>query len=159
MPTPEFILDLREKIGHDQLWLPGVTALVRDEAGRVLLGQRADNGLWALPSGISEPGEAMALSCAREVLEETGVQVEVTDLIAISTTAPITYPNGDRSIFVDHFFACRPVGGEAVVADDESISVGWFQVSALPEPLAPATPRLLAEGEKFEATGRTLFDR
>ncbi|GLY14498.1 NUDIX domain-containing protein [Kineosporia rhizophila] len=159
MPTPEFILALREKIGHDELWLPGVTALVIDETGRVLLGQRADNGRWALPSGISEPGETMAASCAREVLEETGVEVEVTDLISISTTEPIVYPNGDRTVFVDHFFACRPTGGEAVVGDDESLAVGWFELSALPEPLGPATPRLIAEGEKFAVTGRTLFDR
>ena len=159
MPTPEFILALREKIGHDELWLPGVTALVIDEAGRVLLGQRADNGFWALPSGISEPGETMAGSCAREVLEETGVEVEVTGLISISTTEPVVYPNGDRTVFVDHYFACRPTGGQAVVGDDESLAVGWFALSDLPEPLGPATPRLIAEGEKFAATGRTLFDR
>lgn len=157
MPTPEFILKLREKIGHDELWLPGVTGLVRDEAGRLLLGQRSDNGLWAMPSGIAEPGEEMAVSCAREMLEETGIEVEVTDLISIHTTAPMTYPNGDRSVFVDHFFACRPVGGEAVVGDDESLAVGWFAEDALPEPLAPSVAPRLAEAEKFAATGRTVF--
>ncbi|GAB3279156.1 NUDIX hydrolase [Kineosporia babensis] len=158
MATPEFILALREKIGHDELWLPGVTALVRDASGRVLLGQRSDNGLWTLPSGISEPGEAMAASCVREVLEETGVTIEVTGLISISTTEPVIYSNGDRTVYVDHFFACRPTGGQAQVGDDESLAVGWFDVFSLPEPLAPSVPRLLAEAEKFEATGRTLFD-
>lgn len=158
MATPEFILSLREKIGHEQLWLPGVTALVRDPAGRVLLGQRADNGLWALPSGISEPGEPMAVSCAREVLEETGVEVEVTDLISIHSTAPTTYPNGDRSIFVDHFFACRPVGGEAVVGDDESLAVGWYAEGEFPEPLSAGVPLRLAEAAKYAETGKTLFD-
>lgn len=159
MPTPEFILNLRKKIGNDELWLPGVTALVRDEAGRVLLGQRADNGLWALPSGISEPGETMALTCAREVLEETGVEVEVTGLISISTTEPITYPNGDRTIFVDHFFACRAIGGEAVVGDDESLAVGWFALDSLPSPLGQSVVQMVAQGEEFAATGRTSFDR
>jgi 8-oxo-dGTP pyrophosphatase MutT (NUDIX family) len=44
MPTPQFVLDLRAKIGHQMLWLPGVTAVVFDDDGRVLLVQRADNG-------------------------------------------------------------------------------------------------------------------
>lgn len=60
MPTPEFILKLREKIGHDPLWLVGVTAYIEDGDGRILLGRRADNGNWALISGINEPGEEPA---------------------------------------------------------------------------------------------------
>ncbi|MDF9752420.1 8-oxo-dGTP pyrophosphatase MutT (NUDIX family) [Arthrobacter sp. ES3-54] len=57
MATPDFILRLREKIGHEALWLPGVTGVVFDDAGRVLLGQRADNRQWGLITGILEPGE------------------------------------------------------------------------------------------------------
>lgn len=159
MPTPEFILELREKIGHEQLWLPGVTALVRDEAGRVLLGRRADNGLWALPSGIAEPAETMAATCVREVLEETGVEIEVVDLISIHTTQPVVYPNGDRTVFVDHFFGCRAVGGQARVADDESTEVGWFELGAFPEPLSGSVTRALADAAAFQEQGRTQFDR
>ena len=55
MATPEFILRLREKIGHDLLWLIGVTAYVEDPEGRVLLGRRADSGEWALVYGINGP--------------------------------------------------------------------------------------------------------
>ena len=52
MATPEFIVSLRQRIGHDMLWLPGVSIVVVDDAGRLLLGQRADNGRWAVVSGI-----------------------------------------------------------------------------------------------------------
>lgn len=144
-------------IGHHPLWLPGVTALVTDERGWVLLGRRADNGRWALPSGIAEPGEEMADSCAREVLEETGVVVRVQDLIAIRTTRPVTYPNGDVTSYVDHFFRCRPVGGSAHVADDESVAVGWFDPADLPEPSTPRTQELLAVAAEQAVTGRTWF--
>lgn len=157
MPTPEFILELRSMIGNHPLWLPGVTALVEAQDGRVLLGRRADNGQWALPSGIAEPGEEMALTCAREVLEETGVEVEVTDLIAISTEGPVIYPNGDITRFADHFFRCRPVGGHAHVADEESLEVGWFSPQALPVPHGPRLERLLAQAAAQTKTGRTLF--
>ena len=57
MPTPEFILELRKKVGHDLLWLMGVSGYVEDEQGRVLLGRRSDTGEWAMVYGINEPGE------------------------------------------------------------------------------------------------------
>ncbi len=53
MSTPEFVLKLREKIGHDPLWLVGITAYVEDDRGRILLGRRADTGEWALVYGIN----------------------------------------------------------------------------------------------------------
>ena len=159
MPTPGFILELRAMIGHFPLWLPGVTALVVNDAGHVLLGQRADNGRWALPSGIPEPGESMAMACEREVQEETGVQVVTEELISIRTVGPITYPNQDVTSFVDHFFRCRFVGGTAQVGDDESLAVGWFDADHLPEPFSPRTPELIAAAAKQATSGRTEFDR
>ncbi|WP_143669250.1 NUDIX domain-containing protein, partial [Streptomyces rochei] len=57
MATPDFIRDLRTTAGHQLLWLPGVTAVVFDEEGRVLLCRRSDNGRWSLIGGIPEPGE------------------------------------------------------------------------------------------------------
>jgi 8-oxo-dGTP pyrophosphatase MutT (NUDIX family) len=157
MPTPDFILELRSMIGHHPLWLPGVTALVTDERGLVLLGQRADNGLWTLPSGISEPGEEMAPACAREVLEETGVEVRVEELIALRTVGPVTYPNGDITSYVDHFFRCVPVGGSVHVADDESLAVGWFPAENLPQPVSRSVALLLDLARRQAAAGRTLF--
>ena len=55
MPTPEFVLELRKKIGHDLLWLNGVTGCVLDDRGRLLLGRRSDTGEWAMVYGINEP--------------------------------------------------------------------------------------------------------
>ena len=66
MTTPNFILSLREKIGHDPLWLTGITAYVEDADGRILLGRRSDTGEWALVYGIVEPGRSLAAhACAR----------------------------------------------------------------------------------------------
>jgi 8-oxo-dGTP pyrophosphatase MutT (NUDIX family) len=157
MPTPDFILELRSMVGHHPLWLPGVTALVVDERGLVLMVQRSDNGIWTLPSGIAEPGEEMAFACAREVLEETGVVVQVEELISIQTVGPVTYPNNDVTSYVDHFFRCRPIGGTAVVGDDESLAVGWFDPTALPEPGTARTSRQLASAAEHAVSGRTLF--
>ncbi|MEU6139739.1 NUDIX domain-containing protein [Streptomyces sp. NPDC047081] len=133
MPTPDFIREIRASAGHQLLWLPGVSAVVFDDQGRVLLGQRADNHRWALISGIPDPGEQPAAALVREVQEETGVDVVVERMVAVRSGKSVTYPNGDVCQFMDLCFRCRAVGGEARVNDDESLAVGWFALDALPE--------------------------
>ncbi len=133
MPTPDFVLELREKIGHAPLWLPGVGAVVYNDAGEVLLGRRADNGRWAIITGMVDPGEEPASAMRREVYEETGVDVEVEILLNVGVVGPITFPNGDVCTFLNLDFRCRYLGGEARVNDDESLEVGWFALDALPE--------------------------
>lgn len=131
MPVPDFILALREKVGHDLLWLPGATAVVLHE-GRVLLVKRADDGRWTPVSGVVDPGEHPADTALREVLEETGVVCEVEALVWVNVTEPITYPNGDVTQYLDHTFRCRYVSGEPYPADDESLEAGWFPLDGLP---------------------------
>ena len=150
MPIPEFVRRLRAHVGTELLWLPGVSAVVVDEAGRVLLGRRADNGRWAVVSGILEPGEQPAVAAVREVLEETGVVAEVVGLAAVATDPDVVvYPNGDRAQYLDVTFACRFVSGEAHVADDESTEVGWFAPDALPEPLAASSRQRIERALTF----------
>ncbi|MFJ9535725.1 NUDIX hydrolase [Streptomyces sp. NPDC101225] len=132
MPTPDFIRDIRATAGHQLLWLPGVSAVVFDDRGRVLLGQRADNLQWALISGIPDPGEQPAAAIVREVQEETGVECVVERMVAVRSGRQVTYPNGDVCQFMDICFRARAVGGEARVNDDESLEVGWFAPEALP---------------------------
>lgn len=132
MATPDFIRDIRATAGHQLLWLPGVSAVVFDDGGRVLLGQRADNHRWALISGIPDPGEQPAAAVVREVREETGVECVVERLVAVRSGRQVTYPNGDVCQFMDICFRARAVGGEARVNDDESLEVGWFALDGLP---------------------------
>jgi 8-oxo-dGTP pyrophosphatase MutT (NUDIX family) len=131
MPISPYVLDLRERVGHGLLLLPGVTAVVFDDAGRVLLNERSDNGQWALIAGVMDPGEQPAETIVREVYEETAVRV-VPERITSVLTQPVTYPNGDRCEYVDITFRCRAAGGEARVNDDESLAVGWFALDDLP---------------------------
>ncbi|MFJ9009894.1 NUDIX hydrolase [Streptomyces canus] len=133
MATPDFIRTLRQSIGHDLLWLPGVSAVVLDDDGRVLLNRRSDTGKWSLIGGIPEPGEQPAACAVREVEEETGVHCVVERVIVVQALKPVTYGNGDICQYMDISFRCRAVGGEARVNDDESLEVGWFAVDALPE--------------------------
>ncbi|MEV7607016.1 NUDIX domain-containing protein [Paenarthrobacter sp. NPDC089322] len=133
MGAPEFVLKLREKIGHDPLWLPAVRGVVFDDDGRVLLCQRADNGHWTLITGILEPGEHPAPGLVREIFEETAVVAETERILAVGVVGPVTFPNGDECDFLDITFRCRYISGEAKVNDDESIDVGWFKLDELPD--------------------------
>lgn len=139
MPVPDFVLALRARIGHDPLWLPGVTAVVLDgdhDHPRVLLVRRSDTGQWAPVTGIVDPGEHPATTAVREVLEEAGVTCTVEGLVSVGVTAPIVHVNGDRAQYLDHTFRCRYVGGEPHPADDESTEAGWARLDDLP-PVAP----------------------
>lgn len=154
MATPDFVLALREKIGHDELWLPGVTAVVL-RGSEVLLVRRADSGAWTPVTGIVDPGEEPAVAAEREVLEEAGVVAHVESLSWVKVIDPVTYPNGDRSRYLDLVFRCGWVSGEPFPADGENTEAAWFALSSLPEVSADMGERIRiavigAEATRFE---------
>jgi 8-oxo-dGTP pyrophosphatase MutT (NUDIX family) len=132
MATPDFVLALREKIGHAPLWLSGVTAVVlRGED--VLLVRRSDTGEWTPVTGIIDPGEEPAIAAEREVLEEADIVARATTLAWVQVIPTITYGNGDESQYLDLVFRCDYEGGDPFPADGENTAAGWFPLSALPE--------------------------
>jgi 8-oxo-dGTP pyrophosphatase MutT (NUDIX family)/GNAT superfamily N-acetyltransferase len=153
---PEYVASLRAVFGPDLLFLPGVTAVVLNDTGEVLLGRRSDNGRWALVSGILEPGEQPAAALQREVYEETAVHAHVEGLVSVWVMPPVEYPNGDRAEYLDLCFRCRYVAGVARVNDDESLEVGWFAPDALPDGLSVTSRRKLELALSF--TGSTWFE-
>jgi len=132
MATPDFVLALRDKIGHDPLWLTGVTAVVLRE-GQVLLARRSDNGAWTPVTGIVDPGEHPAVAAQREVLEEADIVASVDVLAWLDVTDMVTYDNGDQTQYINLTFRCSYVSGEPNPADGENSEVAWFSLDALPE--------------------------
>ncbi|QGU03264.1 dihydroneopterin triphosphate pyrophosphatase [Corynebacterium kalinowskii] len=140
--TPEFILDLRKKIGHTELWLPGVTAIIL-KGDEVLLVKRSDNGEWTPVTGICDPREEPHVTAVREAKEETGLEVAVEKLLWVQAVGPVEYPNGDVTSYVDTAFVCRPTADtDPYPADDESTDVAWFHVKHLP-PMQPRFSHLI----------------
>ena len=136
MPTPEFVLRLREKIGHEELWLSGVTAVVLRGEGderEVLLVKRSDTGAWTAVTGIIDPGEPPAVAAEREVLEEADIVAVAERLARVHVDDHVVeYGNGDRSRFIDILFRCRYVSGEPYPADGENTEAAWFRLDGLP---------------------------
>lgn len=136
MPVPDFVRALRERIGHDPLWLVGATAIVLrpdpDGVERMLAVRRSDNGEWTPVTGIVDPGEHPATTAVRECLEEARVEVEVERLVLVTVTGEVTHVNGDRAQYCTLVFRCRWIAGEGEVGDEESTDVAWFPVDRLP---------------------------
>lgn len=131
MAISPYISRLRAHVGHDLLLLPGASAVVWDERGRILLMRRSDNGAWSLPAGMIDPGEQPAEAAVREVLEETGVVAQIERLGGVAMHEAL-YPNGDRCEYLAVWFRCRAVGGSARADGEESLEVGWFGPDELP---------------------------
>jgi 8-oxo-dGTP pyrophosphatase MutT (NUDIX family) len=131
--TPDFILELRRRIGHDLLWLPAVTAIVLDPPReRMLAVRRADNGTWTPVTGIVDPGEEPATAVVREVLEEADIECTPVRLIDVRAHPPQTHVNGDRAQYLVHCFVCEHVSGDPSPADGENTEARWFPVDQPP---------------------------
>ena len=119
----------------------GVGVIVLDEGRRVLLEQRSDCGFWGLPGGRVEPGESIAQTAVREVLEETGLDVEIISLLGIysdpSEGRLVTYPGESIPVhLVDALFEARITGG-SLRRSAESDRLEFFSLAELPQNLVP----------------------
>ena len=109
-----------------------VTAAVRNAQGELLLIERTDNGLWALPGGAQDIGESVVQAARREVNEETGVDVEITGLSGIYSDPQhvIAYDDGEVRQEFSLCFHAKPVGGEPR-SSSESKEARWVSPDSL----------------------------
>ncbi|MDB5044635.1 MAG: hypothetical protein JWQ08_685 [Deinococcus sp.] len=110
----------------------------------VLLVCRTDNGLWDVPGGAVEPGEAVEDAARRELLEETSLSVGPLKLLGVFSGPNFqhTYPDGHAVEWVTVLFAAS-WQGEAPKPGDDAAQVAWWPLTALPGNSAPATAHSL----------------
>jgi ADP-ribose pyrophosphatase YjhB (NUDIX family) len=120
-----------QRIHYEQLKV-GAGGLIEHE-GKLLLARRTIapfEGCWNLPAGYAEVDEHPTKTAAREVYEETGLQVETESL------ADVYYfqddPRGNGLLIL---YRCRVLGG-VLAASPEGDHLGYFAPHELPEPLA-----------------------
>jgi ADP-ribose pyrophosphatase YjhB (NUDIX family) len=113
---------------------PTVQAWIDREASYLALrrAQEPFKGQWNMPGGFVEPGESGPEAVAREVREETGLEIEVVEVIGIFAS-DYGSENDDKSI-LDIAYRCRLLGSAELDVSDESGEARWFRLAEFPEP-------------------------
>ena len=108
--------------------------VVVENEGKILLVKRAENlylepGKWTIPGGFLGRDESAESGAVREVLEESGCEVEITDLIRVNSDPD--RPKEDRQN-VDIVYAAKLVK-QSDNHDHEVSEVAWFDKNSLPD--------------------------
>lgn len=129
---------LRRLVGPMKLITPGVRAVVRDGAGRVLFIRRRDSGQWALPAGGLELDESLAGCLRRELFEETGLTAITAEVMAIYSDPRFSVVNtqGEAQQKLTVVFLVEQWAGTLLTETQESIDARFFAPENAP-PLPP----------------------
>jgi mutator protein MutT len=136
--SEEELIPLRETFfSRPSPIMTGDGAIINEE-GQILLIQRVDNHLWAMPGGMLEVGETPSEGVIREIFEETGIRCKVTALVGLfdSRFCGTTYPLQLYHIV----FLCQQLENTEVVEaphKHESLNKKWFDEKDLPVNVDP----------------------
>ena len=109
-----------------------------ERSGRLLLVRRNHEpalGRWSFPSGYVDAGEVIEAAAAREVREETGLEVRLTRLLGVYSST------GEQVVFIA--YAGEAPAGEAR-AGEEASEVRWFEQDEIPDLAFPHDPAIVA---------------
>ena len=112
-----------------------VGAVVYNDDQEILLVQRADSGIWLYPTGWADVGYSASEIAVKEVREETGIECEPQQLIALLDGLRLGFT---RVPLYSLVFLCRATGGQLEAHPLETADVGWYAEHELPWPLAGA---------------------
>ena len=110
-----------------------IGAVVGNDKEEILLIQRSDSGVWLFPTGFADIGYSAAEIAEKEVLEETGIEVQASRIISILDGVRGGFT---RMPLYSIVFQCRVIGGVLNPHPLECDDVGFFHQDSLPEPLA-----------------------
>lgn len=121
---------------------------------QILTGRRRDNGLWVSPGGHMDPGESPARAAVREVMEESGIELQESDLQKISTET-ITSPRTGKDFILHCYLANIDNESPTTKNDPDQEIEEWRWVN-----LDPKTPELQPEARhaKNDSILKHLFE-
>ena len=141
-----YISEMRKKVGHDPIIYAGATVLVFNEKGELLLNLRSDTGDWGIPGGGKELGETLEECAVRELKEETDLDADALELVAVLSgdAYHYSYPNGDEVDTIIALYRVRNYSGRLCINDGESTELIFFPLEGLP---------------KLESRAKAIIDR
>ncbi|MEO0560202.1 MAG: A/G-specific adenine glycosylase [Bacteroidota bacterium] len=130
-----------------------VAGLIRDTEGHLLIQRRPEDamlgGLWEFPGGKAEPGETLPDACQREILEETGLSVQVGEEVG-----RVKHAYSHFRITM-HAFSCVPTGGELTSLTGEPQR--WVSPTDLDDYAFPRANRRILDQLQEDARAPRLF--
>jgi ADP-ribose pyrophosphatase YjhB (NUDIX family) len=112
-----------------------VGAVVGNDAGEILLVQRADSGVWLYPTGWADVGYSPAEVVVKEVYEETGIDCDPVQVLAVIDGQRMGFTRFAMYLLLFH---CTATGGDLEGHPLETAGVGWFNRNDLPRHVAGA---------------------
>jgi ADP-ribose pyrophosphatase YjhB (NUDIX family) len=121
---------LQAQLAHlDVSSVLGGDAAIFDEAGQILLIKRRDDETWCLPCGLLEAGESPEACAVREAYEETGLRVEVRELVMVHTRPAAR--NHAPFTLVSIVYLCEVIGG-TLTRSHEDVGLQYWQIEDVP---------------------------
>lgn len=127
MAISEYLKELRQLIGTRLVVVPCVTAVIRDDRGRLLMARHAGSGIWGTPGGAVDPNESPAEAVVRELREETGLVVRAGRVLGAwgGPDFLVTYENGDQCSYVMIAIECEIEGGSMQPDGEEVLELRY----------------------------------
>ena len=110
--------------------------IIYDKEKGILFEKRSDNGMWCVPGGAIELGESLEQALAREVKEETSLDISNPKLFDVAANVHMIYPNKDEVYYTDVVYEVNEYTG-TLKYDEESTELKWFKINELPESIMP----------------------
>ncbi|WDZ51831.1 NUDIX hydrolase N-terminal domain-containing protein [Acinetobacter vivianii] len=126
--TQDFIEDVLQDVGYATPKIDVRAVVFKDN--KLLLAKETQDGLWSIPGGWADIGYSAAENAEKEVLEETGLEVKATRLLALTDRRKHPHPAMFLHVY-KAFFWCELIGGE-LKPSIETSEVGFFGRNELP---------------------------
>jgi len=126
--TTDFIADVLQDVGYATPKIDVRAVVFKDN--KLLLAKETEDGLWSIPGGWADIGYSAAENAEKEVLEETGLEVKATRLLALTDRRKHPHPAMFLHVY-KAFFWCELIGGE-LKPSIETSEVGFFGSNELP---------------------------
>ena len=139
-----FRMALDDRISHIPFIQTGSAIIIRNEKGQILLQERTDRNKWGLPGGCQDLGEDLRVTAVREAYEETGIELNPSELILIDTLSgesrKNSYPNGDIVYNNTSLYLVDVSMEDAsnLKGDSETKKLKFFDLESVPENLMDA---------------------
>ena len=139
-----FRMALDDRISHIPFIQTGAAIIIRNNKGEILLQERTDRNKWGLPGGCQDLGEDLRMTAIREAYEETGIKLDIKDIVLIDTLSgesrKNSYPNGDIVYNNTSLYLVDVSLEDAsnLKGDSETKRLKFFNPSEVPENLMDA---------------------